>query len=567
MNTPRKEGAGRPLYSRVPISPAGPTAATPPPPALPAAPAGPAPGPGYLPAALLSYPLAYFYTRCVLFQAGDGIRWGMPLFALLYLLGVGLFARAQKRPAQPEARFWAVCWLVQNAAIALHGPHPGASLEIWQWLAWHAAAVLWTMARTGMLAAGVSGLFTPLDLLAGVTVLPWRDFLLRLRALYHGLAAALRSAGSARRKRLLGGAVSAALALAACLFAGNQLAGVDASFAALFDRLLGWLRRPFACDPESLLYLATSLPVGAWLFGLAGGGLRRAAPPWPQARLRAALAAAPRLPASAGWAVPGALCGVYTLFFALQTREFAAALAGGTLSAVSASAFAVTGFWELCRILLLDFAVLAALQLFGAPLRTPGRRRTLLTLFAAYGLAFALLAAAKLGAYLWLYGPTPRRMLAGWVLAVLALCCVLALVWLWRPLPAARIAVLALAGSFALFCCLPLERLCIDENLRRYETGRIETVDAGLLRQCQDGGQGPLTGYLARRLLDAGWFAGRSADEISQLFYLRAGEADAGGALQNGAGSILLSDLPGPVIYVELTFRQGLCTAATLRTG
>ena len=60
------------------------------------------------------------------------------------------------------------------------------------------------------------------------------------------------------------------------------------------------------------------------------------------------------------------LCGVYTLFFAVQAAEFAAALGAPLpLTAPDAAAFAVNGFWEFCRILALDLTVLAALHFWG----------------------------------------------------------------------------------------------------------------------------------------------------------------------------------------------------------
>ena len=138
MEATPKEGAGRPLYSSAPNSPAGgPSAAGASRPALP--PSGgdaakPAwrPGPGFLQAALLSYPLAWFYTRWVLFAGTDSCRWSMPAFAVLYLLGVSLLARAQTRPALRESLFWAVCWLVQCLAISLYCA-PDV-LWPWQWL-------------------------------------------------------------------------------------------------------------------------------------------------------------------------------------------------------------------------------------------------------------------------------------------------------------------------------------------------------------------------------------------------------------------------------------------------
>ena len=484
----------------------------------------------------------------------------MPAFAVLYLLGVSLLARAQKRPALRESAFWAVCWLVQCLAIALYGAHD--VMWLWQWLAWHATAVYWTMCRTGMLAAGKSGIWAPLDLLLGVTALPWRDFLLRVRTLLHGAGACLRRAGSASRRRAAGGVFSAVVALVLCMFAWNQLAAVDGNFARLADRLLGWL---------DLSFIGRRRPLSGPL--AAGGGLavrpggRRAAPHRPaRAGLCPAKGAGNAAPPARFHRLRGAGGAVRGLHAVLCAAGLGVCRRAGQRRADRRRGVGLCShrLLELCSILLLDFAVLAALELLGGPLRAPGKRRLLLTLFNGYGLAFALLAAAKLGAYIWLYGPTPRRVLSGWFLAVLAVWCVLALVWLWRPVPAARIGVLVLAGSFALLCCLPVEKICVDENLRRYTAGQIETVDTALMAQCGSA-QGRMQEYITRRLLDAGWFTGRTADEISEMFYIRF-EDYRDAERQDGSGYIRLSDLPGESAYVQLTFRDGLCAAAVLRT-
>ena len=84
MNHPIQEGENRPLYLSVPKNPA------------------------FWPwAALASYPLAYFYTRCILFGgagmlAEPGIcprGTALILFALLFILAVEAAARMCNRPA------------------------------------------------------------------------------------------------------------------------------------------------------------------------------------------------------------------------------------------------------------------------------------------------------------------------------------------------------------------------------------------------------------------------------------------------------------------------------------
>ena len=249
------------------------------------------------------------------------------------------------------------------------------------------------------------------------------------------------------------------------------LAGADDNFARLWGHLGGWLGQLFGQDAllANLLIFALSLPVGAWLFGLAGGSARRKAPPVAAEQFYGKLAALPRLPQLMGVLVMAVLCGVYTLFFAVQAAEFAATLGAPLpLTAPDAAAFAVNGFWEFCRILVLDLTVLAALHFLGAqPVTQKGLSRVLAVALCGFGAGFAMLAAAKLAVYINLYGPTVRRIWAAWVLGALLLASVLAAVRLFCGIPAARMAFVAAAFSFSLLCCLPLERFCVDAQLAR----------------------------------------------------------------------------------------------------
>ena len=96
--------------------------------------------------------------------------------------------------------------------------------------------------------------------------------------------------------------------------------------------------------------------------------------------------------------------------------------------------------------LALDLTVLAALHFLGAqPVTQKGLSRVLAVALCGFGAGFAMLAAAKLAVYIYLYGPPVRR----------------------RCIPAARMAFVAAAFSFSLLCCLPLERFCVDAQLAR----------------------------------------------------------------------------------------------------
>ena len=96
----------------------------------------------------------------------------------------------------------------------------------------------------------------------------------------------------------------------------------------------------------------------------------------------------------------------------------------------------------------------------------------------------AALAAGKLAVYVVLYGLTPRRVIAGWFLGVLAVWCVLALVRVFRAIPAAHIAILVLAVSFTMLACVDMKQRIINANLARVEAGIDEEPDWGVLWEC-----------------------------------------------------------------------------------
>ena len=412
-----------------------------------------------LAALLLSYAAGYEYVdRCLGFGvASEYSAWraGVLVFVALYTVVVELAAWAGDRKPSRTAAAWWCCWLVQSLAMAGWSLHTD-DLGFWQVVAWHCTAIYYVLARNDLLAAGRTSCLVLLDGVAGMFAIPFGNFLLRTQLLWQALHRWWAN-HAGRKGRTLETAVSITAALLLGGAACATLAGADDNFARLWGHLGSWLGQLFGQDAllANLLIFALSLPVGAWLFGLAGGSARRKAPPVAAEQFYGKLAALPRLPQRMGVLVMAVLCGVYTLFFAVQAAEFAAALGAPLpLTAPDAAAFAVNGFWEFCRILALDLTVLAALHFLGAqPVTQKGLSRVLAVALCGFGAGFAMLAAAKLAVYINLYGPTVRRIWAAWVLGALLLASVLAAVRLFCGIPAARMAFVAAVFSFSLLCC------------------------------------------------------------------------------------------------------------------
>lgn len=539
MTEQPKEGVGRPLYESAPKLP----------PEVPAAP--------WLWAAAGSYLLAWLYTKkLILVNLFDGI-WPL-LFAVLFVAGVDAMARALHRPAARETPLWAGCWLALSCAMPLWGRQ--VVLEGWQLLAWHLLAIWFVLARCGMLAQGYTGSLCFLDALSGTLLLPFGNFFRRIQVLYAGLQGLGRHRLRLRQAAKL--LLTVVITMLLCAMAGGLLCAADANFAALGRRIGRWAALLLDAHSfgENLLVFLLSLPVGAWLYGLVAGALRRSEPPCGAARFFALLEPVRMLPAMTANVAVGALCLLYGVFFALQLLEWLAAAPLG-LTAPQASTFAVEGFWELLRILLLNFCVLAVIRFLG---RHP-LPRALAALFCAFGIGFAALAGAKLVVYIQMYAFTPRRVVAGWFLCVLAVWAVLLLVRVFRGIPAARMGLAVLAVSFVVLSCLDLQGRIVQANIARYRVGIDQELDLDVLQDC---GLNPWYGYgqqpwydgdaravqYTRWLLDAGWFQTHTVKDIERLYDIP-GE-DAGREQQVALGE---------QYRLRLTFDEaGRCLAAAL---
>ena len=182
-------------------------------------------------------------------------------------------------------------------------------------------------------------------------------------------------------------------------------------------------------------------------------------------------------------------------------------------------------------------------------------------MFCGFGIAFALLAGAKLAVYIRLYAFTPRRVTAGWFLAVLLVWAVLLLVRVFRPIPAAQIGAVVLAVCFVALGCADADGLIVDANITRWEQGTDAELDAGVLAECGAGlysyeaEKTPLLVHTARRLADDGWFVGKTLDNLYELY-----------SFSEISQNLYILELDGGCT-LQLTLRDGICIAAEVKTA
>ena len=118
----------------------------------------------------------------------------------------------------------------------------------------------------------------------------------------------------------------------------------------------------------------------------------------------------------------GYSCLVYAVFFAVQFHYLFGAFIRTLPEGFNVAEYARQGFFELCKVMVVNFALL---WLVTRSLREHGKLlQRLCLLLLAESLLFAVVAASKLLLYIDCFGFTPKRLQSTWLVCVLACGCV-----------------------------------------------------------------------------------------------------------------------------------------------
>ena len=405
-------------------------------------------------AALALYPLAWLYVR-ELPRA--------PIWLAVFTLGLVALTELlyRGRPRARESWFWLGCLALAMAGLLLRDGARDQSLLTGSDYVWyygevyfflHLFAVWWVLSRGGALLEGRSGHLLPMDALNGFIIFPFKHFFLRVRSLWYGLTHLRRPGGKARPAAIAWTLAAVALAVLLFLKAVELLMQADAGFAALLEHtaeLFGdW---PDLLDPDLLL----SLPVGAWLFGLLAGSARedREALSARGERLRRRLETLRRVPAPAWLVVCVCFCLLYLVFFVVQARYLFGAFTRTLPEGFIVSEYARRGFFELCRVMAVNFALLWLItRLAAVPVRQSRSLRPVCLMLLGESLLLAVVAFSKLALYIDCFGFTPLRLQSCWGVTALAAGCLCAGYSLLSGKRSFRAWLFFSAGSLALLC-------------------------------------------------------------------------------------------------------------------
>ena len=373
------------------------------------------------------YVLAYLYL-----MNQDAGQW-----LALFTLGLVALTEVLYRgtPRIRECWVWLGCLAVILWSVVLPKYTISFADAVWDrdqaMLFLHIFAVYWILCRSGRLCGGESSRLLPLDGLNGFVLFPFGHFFLRLRTLFFGI----RSLSPQKEKKgaaQITWSILAILAALAFFFTAVDLLGkADSGFADLTDRFLDLFR--FEWDEDVVLRVFLSLPVGAYLFGLTVGAGREE-PEKLRKRGNAALrlvGTLRRVPETVWCVVLALFSALYAAFFALQGSYLFGAFTRTLPEGFIVSQYAREGFFELCKVMTVNFALLWCVTRASA--RPVQEHKPLLILCASLlteSMVFAVIALSKLGLYIDCFGFTPLRLQSSWLVCVLFAGCVCAMVTL-----------------------------------------------------------------------------------------------------------------------------------------
>lgn len=433
-----------------------------------------------VPAALVSWLWGWTYARGLLF----GFEYRavfMALFCLLFFAGVEGMCRAAARPATKESRLWLALWglLAADYIFKISALYYYDAVQTWEFLALHLAAAYWVLARTGSLTEGRTGPFLPLDGLRALVTVPFGNFFLRIRVLGRALIDWLRGLAGRKKGSVWAGVVTLCVAAPVLALAAGLLSSADDAFGAALENFFRWFTLPEAVFTE-LMYFAVGLPVGAYLFGLAAGALKKAPDPARGASLRTEAEKLRLAPGGALGLCLALLLALYVLFFSIQLNYLTGGFFGHLPEGFTAAEYARRGFFELCAVVVLNFSVLtAAAKTSRTPLRQSPVLKGLAAALCLSNLLFAAVGASKMFLYIRRFGFTPNRIVSGWFILVLAVLTVLALVSIFRPFAVVRAAAAVFCAMFLALCLSQPDVWLRAANRQLAAAGVLEREDVG----------------------------------------------------------------------------------------
>ena len=384
------------------------------------------------------------------------------IFAAFFVAFTEVLYRKEKY--RFEAAVWLLCLVLTVvrivSRIALAGPYiPETNVweEAFVFFFAHAFGIYYVLARSGRLARFESSRLFLFDAFDGTFIIPFKRFILQIQALIHLFSDRERSEKGEKRKgtAVLWTLLALVVAVILLVFSVRMLAQADPRF----EKVVRDFLKIFDVEwGEYILYFFLSIPVGLYVYGLIAG-MRHETRAHIDGRANGFLRfidALGKVPSVVWTILLFVFSAVYLLFFVIQGQYMFGAFIGKLPEGFTFSEYARQGFFELCRVMVINFVLL------WLSMRTSRRNgeKSSPALVAAEvvilvaGMLFAAIAFSKLCLYIGEYGFTELRIKSSWLVIVLFAGCVCTLVHLLSGKKTMRIWVILSGVTLAAQCLL-----------------------------------------------------------------------------------------------------------------
>lgn len=413
--------------------------------------------------AILSLVFAYFFIDTLLFlPATPGIGAAVLVFGFAaFVLGYQL---VNKIPFTARSIICLVLLLLTGTFLAISN---SSDLRPVVFLFDMALGLYWLFITLGASTSRDLDYLAWFDALKAMIVLPFASFGRGFAAFFGGLFGRKKHVETEKKNHApLYVILGLLIAVIPCSIVFSLLMKDDA-FSALINKIIDF---PEIHIGETILKLILAIPVSCYLFGAVFGAAR--APRKESMTYESTHRAAKEvrfLPILLVCTVFIPLLLIYLLYFFSQTGYFLSAFANIRPDGYTYAEYARSGFFELCRVSVVNMIVIAAAEIFSRYNdRKPAVLKVFITILSAFTLALMAIAQSKIIMYIRAYGMTPLRVLTFWFTIVLGVLFVFII--LYQYLPKINFTKCAAISLVALFCALLLSNT--DALIARYNIDR-----------------------------------------------------------------------------------------------
>ena len=321
---------------------------------------------------------------------------------------------------------WTVCFAAAAASCAM--PHRFVFSKSQTYFLTFVFCFWYIFARSGKMAAGKSSRYAFIDVPCACLIIPVRYSILWIRTVVYSIGKTGRN-GKSGNKALGWGFGAAALCVILFAAALNLLVNADSLFADALSKAANHFDVIFRMFSENTVFrIVMTFIVTSFMYGLIGGSVRISEDKRRKITVATenALRKIRRLPENF-WTVVIALFSVmYIAFFVFQASYLFGAFTGHLPEGFIISQYAREGFFELCKVIAVNFVLLW----FATRMAVTDKKKGKCFIAAciallAESILFAVVAFSKLAYYISVYGFTPRRIQSTWLVCVLAAGCIL----------------------------------------------------------------------------------------------------------------------------------------------